>query len=195
MYKSKINQIKVILGLQVKLAADKLIDGTSVEAEKFEPGFELFVVNEDGTKSPAPAGKHETESGVVVEVDQEGRIVSAEPKEAEAPKVEVEVEAAKEDMVPASKSPKELADEQAKVDVNMAAFEKILMAIEEISSEMAKVKTKMSEMEAKYQKFEKTPGAAKFPKITAEHFEAGDTLEHKISVLNQLKGENFFKIK
>lgn len=195
MYKSKINQIKVILGLQVKLAADKLIDGTAVEAEKFEPGFELFVVNEDGTKSPAPAGKHETESGVIVEVDQEGRIVSAEAKESEAQKVEVEVEAAKEDMVPASKSPKELADEQAKVDVNMAAFEKILMAIEEISSEMAKVKTKMSEMEAKYQKFEKSPGAAKFPRTTAEVFEAGDTLEHKIAVLNQLKGENFFKIK
>jgi len=193
MYKSKINQIKVILGLQVKLAADKLIDGTAVEAEKFEPGFELFVVNEDGTKSPAPAGKHETESGVVVEVDQEGKIISAAPKEAESPKVEVEVEAAK---VPASQSPEEIAKEQRKVDVNMEAFEKILMAIEEITSEMAKVKTKMSEMENKIYKFEKTPGAAKFPRVTEETMDAAaNSLDHRIAVLNELKKENFFKAK
>lgn len=195
MYKSKINQIKVVLGLQVKLANEKLIDGTAVEAEKFEPGFDLFVVKDDGTKAPAPAGKHETDSGLIVEVDQEGKIVSVAPKEAEAPKVEVEVEAAKEGDVPASKSPEEIAKEQRKTDVNMEAFEKILMAIEEITSEMAKMKTKMSEMENKYQKFEKSPGANKFPKVTEEAFDAADPLEHRIAVLNELKKENFFKIK
>jgi hypothetical protein len=195
MYKNKLNQIKVVLGLQVKLASDKLVDGTVIEAENFEPGFDLFVMNEDGTKSPAPAGTHETETGLVVEVDQEGKIVSVTPKETEAPEVEVEVEAAAEDSVPASQTPEEIAKEESKVDPNLAeAMKKLVMAVEEISSEMAKMKTKMSEMESKYEKFSKTAGGSKFPKVTKEAFsEAIDPVEAKIAALQELKKENFFK--
>ena len=34
-YKNKLNQIRIVLGLQVKLATAKLKDGTVVEAEEF----------------------------------------------------------------------------------------------------------------------------------------------------------------
>ena len=192
MFKEKLNQIKVILGLEVKLASDKLIDGTAVEAEEFAPGFPLFVIAEDGTKSPAPAGEHETESGLKVEVDAEGKIISAETKaEEEAPKVEVEVEAAAEDTIVESETPKEQAANQAAVGEVM---KKLVMALEEISTEMASMKAKMAEMESKYEKFSKTPGASKAPKVTRGVFASdNDALDARIATMTNLKSEGFFK--
>jgi hypothetical protein len=192
MFKEKLNQIKVILGLEVKLASDKLIDGTAVEAEEFAPGFPLFVIAEDGTKSPAPAGEHETESGLKVEVDAEGKIISAETKaEDEAPKVEVEVEAAAEDMIPASETPEEIAKKEAAVSEVM---KKLVMALEEISTEMGKMKAKMSEMESNYEKFSKTPGADKAPKVTRGEFASeNDSLDSRIATMANLKNDGFFK--
>lgn len=192
MFKEKLNQIKVILGLEVKLASDKLIDGTAVEAEEFAPGFPLFVIAEDGTKSPAPAGTHETESGLKVEVDAEGKIISAETKaEEEAPKVEIEVEAAAEDTIVESETPKEQAANQAAVGEVM---KKLVMALEEISTEMASMKAKMAEMESKYEKFSKTPGAIKAPKVTKGEFTSdNDSLDARIATMTNLKNEGFFK--
>jgi hypothetical protein len=192
MFKEKLNQIKVILGLEVKLASDKLIDGTAVEAEEFAPGFPLFVIAEDGTKSPAPAGEHETESGLKVEVDAEGKIISAETKaEEEAPKVEIEVEAAAEDTIVESETPKEQAANQAAVGEVM---KKLVMALEEMSTEMASMKAKMAEMESKYEKFSKTPGATKAPKVTRGEFSSdNDALDARIATMTNLKNEGFFK--
>lgn len=190
MFKEKLNQIKVILGLEVKLASDKLVDGTAVEAEEFAPGFPLFVLAEDGTKSPAPAGEHETESGLKIEVDAEGKIISAETK-AEAPEVEVEVKAAAEGEIPASENPEEIAKKEEAV---AEAMKKIVMAIEEISTEVSAMKTKMTEMESKYEKFSKTPGAEKAPKVTRGEFNAvNDALDAKIATLSELKSDGFFR--
>ena len=151
----------------------------------------LFVIAEDGTKSPAPAGTHETESGLKVEVDAEGKIISAETKAEETEKVEVEVEAAAEDTIPASETPEEIAKKEAAVG---EAMKKVVMALEEMSAEMAKMKAKMSEMESKYEKFSKTPGAEKAPKVTRGEFNAiNDALDAKIATLSELKGEGFFR--
>jgi len=194
MFKNKLNQIKVVLGLEVKLASDKLVDGTAVEAEEFAPGFPLFVLAEDGTKSPAPAGEHETESGLKIEVDAEGKIISAETKAeevADAPEGEVAVAAAAEDNIPASETPEEIAKKEAAVN---EALKKIVMAIEDIATEMANMKTKMSEMEANYAKFSKTPGAEKAPKVTRGEFNAiENALDAKIATLSEMKSEGFFK--
>ena len=52
-----------ILGLlskeEVTLTYAKLADGTIVESATFDVGEDLFVVSEDGTKSPAPNGFHD----------------------------------------------------------------------------------------------------------------------------------------
>lgn len=195
-YRKKLNQIKVVLGLEVKLASEKLIDGvTIVEAENFEPGFPLFVVNEDGSKTPAPAGIHETESGVKVEVDEEGKIVKVEAKEAEAeteaPEVEVKVEAAAEDMVPATETPKEEAEDQRALNEVM---KKVVMAMEDLAKDVAEIKTEMASMKSKYEKFSKEPGAPKAPKVTRGEFtaDADSVLEARIAALNELKQSNFF---
>ena len=87
MYKLKLNQVREILGMEVKLESAKLQDGvTTVEYEKLEPGMPLFVISEDGsTKSPAPEGTHVLEDGTSVEVDAQGIIkeISTEAEEAE----------------------------------------------------------------------------------------------------------------
>jgi hypothetical protein len=44
---------------EVNLTYAKLKDGTIVESATFDVGEDLFVVSEDGTKTPAPDGEHE----------------------------------------------------------------------------------------------------------------------------------------
>lgn len=187
-YRNKINQIKVVLGLDIKLASAKLQSGAAVEAEAFEPGYPLFIVNEDGTKSPAPAGTHILDDGSNVEVDEQGNIVEISKGETPAEEVEAAAETPAK-MVPASQTPDEQAKAQQAVDTTLA---KVVMAMEELSAELAKMKTKMTEMESKFEKFAKAPGATKFPKVTNQTEEAIDPLEAKIALLQELKKENFF---
>jgi hypothetical protein len=92
-YQEKLNQIKIALGVAVKMADAILEDGvTKVEAEAFEPGMKIFVVSESGEKAPAPEGTHTTQDGVKVTVDATGTITAVEKPE---PEVEVEIEAGK----------------------------------------------------------------------------------------------------
>jgi hypothetical protein len=80
---------------EVSLAYAKLKDGTIVESATFDVGEDLFVVSEDGTKTPAPDGEHElslkdTEGNeVLIKVETEaGKIVERENVELEDVKVE-----------------------------------------------------------------------------------------------------------
>jgi len=100
MKKNVINQIKELLGMEVKLGTMKLSDGVTVlEAGMFEAGAEVFIVAED-QKIALPVGEYELEDGRMLIVTQEGII--SEIKDAqmaqdeapmEQPEVEVEVEA------------------------------------------------------------------------------------------------------
>jgi hypothetical protein len=83
---------------EVELTYAKLADGTIVESKTFDVGEELFVVSEDGTKSPAPNGTHDLmlkdESGnenLIKVVTEDGKIVERENVElADAEKVKAE---------------------------------------------------------------------------------------------------------
>jgi len=44
---------------EVELTYAKLKDGTVVESATFDVGEDLFVIGEDGSKTPAPDGEHE----------------------------------------------------------------------------------------------------------------------------------------
>ena len=59
--KTVLNKIMQMLSLteEVALTYAKLADGTIVESKTFDVGEDLFVVSEDGTKSPAPNGFHD----------------------------------------------------------------------------------------------------------------------------------------
>jgi hypothetical protein len=76
--KDKLNQIKTLLGLEVKFAQEQLADGTTVEAEVFAPDYSVGVATEEGIV-PMPVGEYEMANGQILVVAQEGII--AEIKE------------------------------------------------------------------------------------------------------------------
>ena len=88
-----INEIKTLLGMEVKLAQMKLMDGVTVlEADAFEMDNAVFIVNGE-ERVPMPVGEYELEDGMILAVEG----IIAEIKEAvveapEAPEAEVEVE-------------------------------------------------------------------------------------------------------
>lgn len=100
MKKNVINQIKELLGMEVKLATMKLSDGMTVlEAEMFEAGAEVFILAED-QKIALPVGEYELEDGKILVVSEEGIIgeikdapMAEEEAPMESPEAEVPVEA------------------------------------------------------------------------------------------------------
>ena len=42
-----LNQIKTVLGIEVKLETQKLENGTVLEAESFEKGSDIFIMTDD----------------------------------------------------------------------------------------------------------------------------------------------------
>jgi hypothetical protein len=95
--KTVLSKILTLLSLdeKVELTYAKLKDGTIVESATFDVGEDLFVVSEDGTKTPAPNGEHELaltdESGnenLIKVISEDGKIVERENVELETVKVE-----------------------------------------------------------------------------------------------------------
>lgn len=88
-----ITKIKELLGMEVKLEQMALDNGTVIEAEMFEAGQAVFIVNGED-RVALPIGEYALEDGRILVVATEGEI--AEIKEAapteENPEVEVEVE-------------------------------------------------------------------------------------------------------
>ena len=101
--KTQINKIKTLLGLEIKLEQMKLENGTILEAEAFEAGAEIFIVNEED-RIAVPMGEYMLEDGKVLIITEDGiigEIKDAEaPAEEAAPEVEVEVEAEAETSTP-----------------------------------------------------------------------------------------------
>ena len=101
---SVINQIKTLLGMEVKLETMKLADGITIfEADAFEMDKEVFIVTEDEQKIPVPIGEYELEDGRILVVEVEGIILEVKdaptteevaPEDEVAPEVPVEAEAA-----------------------------------------------------------------------------------------------------
>jgi hypothetical protein len=135
-----VNQIKELLGMEVKLAQMKLQDGvTVIEAEAFEPEMAVFIVNED-EKVPMPVGEYMLEDGNVLKVEVEGVIASIEMPEEEAPEVEVEVETTKkeEEMATEAATPKRVVESVTK--------EMFFSEIEKLRAEIAELKLSKTEV-------------------------------------------------
>ena len=115
--KSIINQIKTLLGLQVKLEQMTLENGTVIEADSFEAGQAVFIVTEDGQVA-LPVGDYTLPDGKMLVVTEEGMI--GEIKEAEMPEAEVEVEV-------------EAAEVEVAPDV---IAEEVVIAIEDVQNEV-----------------------------------------------------------
>jgi hypothetical protein len=144
MKKNVINQIKELLGMEVKLGTMKLSDGVTVlEAEVFEAGNEVFVVAED-QKIALPVGEYELEDSRILVVMEEGMIaeikdaVAEEEMPIEEPQAEVEVEVEAE-----AEAPREIKK----------TVESIVK--ETFFSEMEALKIENEELKAKLETFSK----------------------------------------
>lgn len=131
---SVINEIKTLLGMEVKLAQMKLENGTVIEAEAFEPEMAVFIVN-DEDRIAMPVGEYLLEDGMLLKVEVEGVIAAIEmPEEVmpeaevevESPEVEVEVEAS------AEATPKKIVESITK--------EMFFSEIEKLRNEIAELK-------------------------------------------------------
>ena len=189
-YQEKLNQIRIALGVDYKMAEAMLEDGvTKVEAEAFEPGKKIFVVSETGDKGPAPEGTHTTEDGTKVTVDAQGTITAVEKPE---PKVEVEVEAAAEgDIIPptgdAVNEPVKTEGDIMKEDMNKMIMQ-CMEAIEEVAKEVAIVKEEMNSYREKMEKMSATPAATKISTFNANPSEEKENvLDARVDHLRALK--------
>ena len=124
-----LNEIKTLLGMELKLAQMKLVDGVTVlEADAFETDNAVFIVNGE-ERIAVPVGEYEMEDGMILSVAVEG--VIAEIKEAVAveevaPEVEVEVEAQAE-----VATPKRIVESVSK-EMFFAEIEKLRTEIAEL---------------------------------------------------------------
>jgi len=137
--KNQINKIKTLLGLEVKLEQMALDNGTVLEAEVFEAGAEIFIVNED-ERIPVPMGEYMLEEGKVLIITEDGIIgeikdVEEAPAEEEAaPEAEVEVEAEAE-----TASPKKVVESITK-EMFFSEIEKLRNEIAELKAANVEVK-------------------------------------------------------
>jgi hypothetical protein len=128
-----INEIKTLLGMEVKLAQMKLKDGvTVIEAEAFEPEQAVFIVNGE-ERIAMPVGEYELEDGMILVVAVEGIIAEIkEPvAEVEAPEAEVEVEV--EAQAETVATPKRIVESVSK-EMFFAEIEKLRTEIAELKS-------------------------------------------------------------
>ena len=87
--KSKLNQIKELLNIQVKLEEQKLENGTVVSAESFEKDNEIFIVTDD-EKVAMPVGEYLLEDGKLIVVSEEGLIADVRDVSDDVPEKETE---------------------------------------------------------------------------------------------------------
>ena len=179
-FQKKLNQIRILLGMnpQVELAEAMLEDGvTKITAEKFEPGYEVSVVAEDGTTAPAPPGSHKLEDGTEVILDENSKIVSITPAEE---KVEIEIE----------------AEEEVKVEEDKTEVEKIkeevaslYQALTLITEELGMIKEEMAGFKVQKEKMSKTPAAKKLTTLNTEAASEDNALELKLEHLKKVRAE------
>ena len=108
-----INQIKTLLGMEVKLTQIALDNGTIVEAELFEAGQSIFIVNGED-RVALPVGEYTLEDGMTLTIAEEGIIAEIKQTEApaEEPVAEVEVEVEQEMSV--ENTPKKIVESVSK---------------------------------------------------------------------------------
>ena len=141
---SVINQIKTLLGMEVKLETIKLLDGITIfEADSFEAEKEVFIVTEDEQKIPVPIGEYELEDGRILVVIEEG-IISELKEKAEEEEV-VEEEAKSEEGYKEDEEKME-ATPTAKKTVESIVKETFFAEIEKLTNENIELKAKLENL-------------------------------------------------
>jgi len=131
-----LSKIMELLNLQdeVKLESMKLDNGTTIEAEAFEPNQEVFIITEEEEKIALPIGEYTLEDGRMLVVAEEGIIAEVRTEE-EAPAEEPQAEEATEEVE---------AEEQ---EMAYATKEELSAAMDELKGMIDEIKAMMSPKE------------------------------------------------
>ena len=149
-----VNQIKTLLGIDVKLAQMSLDNGTVLEAEVFEAKQSVFIVNGED-RIALPIGEYKLEDGKILIVVEEGII--AEIKEAEAV---VEEEAPAEVEVEQEMSEAPVAKKVIESIVKESHFSKEQEEIEMLKKEIEMLKKEIEDLKGEKEEVEKTEMSA-----------------------------------
>ena len=137
-----INQIKTLLGMEVKLAQMALENGTIIEAEVFEAGQSVFIVNEED-RIALPVGEYKLEDGMILIVAEEGIIAEIKEVEVEVEEPETEVEVEQE--MSETATPKKVIESIVKE----SHFSKESEEIESLKKEVEMLKKEVEELKGK----------------------------------------------
>ena len=160
-----LTQIKKVLGMEVKLEQMKLDNGTIIEAEMFEAGQAVFIVNEQD-RVALPVGEYTLEDGRILVVATEGEIAEvkdAMPEQPEAPEVEVEVEQSAEP-APAPTAKKVIESTVKESHFSKEEVDALKSEIENLKTELASLK-KVEEVELAAQPLTHSPEVKQVEKI------------------------------
>lgn len=167
----KMEALKLLKQLFTKtnFADAKLQDGTIVSAEAFEPGQDLFIIDEAGEKLPAPDGEHTLEDGSKVVV-KDGKIESLTKLETEDG-IEEEVKIEEEMAIEIEVEPyvEEVPKKEDEIAMLRSMCEEMMGKINSMEQEMAKMKMSSDESNQVIadsivelsENFSKIPGAEK----------------------------------
>ena len=164
--KTVLSKILTLLSIdeKVELTYAKLKDGTIVESATFDVGEDLFVVSEDGTKTPAPDGEHElalTDSegneNLMKVMTKDGKIVERENVELETVKVE-EIPQASGDLLKVNEVPdqkNQIASGTLKMEEETEEVEPIPADATKEDEDEIELGKKMEEMSYRIEEMEK----------------------------------------
>lgn len=144
-----ITEIKKLLGMEVKLEQMALDNGTVIEAEMFEAGQAVFIVNGED-RVALPIGEYALEDGRILVVATEGEIAEikeAQPTE-ETPEVEVEVEQSAEPTPTAKKVIESVVKESHFSSEEVDALKSEIEALKTELASMKEVKEEVVELSA-----------------------------------------------
>lgn len=143
----KMEALKLLKQLFTKtnFADAKLQDGTIVSAEAFEPGQDLFIIDEAGNRIPAPDGEHTLEDGSKV-VTKDGKIESITKSEVEDG-IDEEVKITEELSIETDLEPyvEEVDEEESQIAMLKTMCEEMMGKINSMEQEMAKMKMSSDE--------------------------------------------------
>lgn len=151
-----LTEIKRLLGMEIQLEQMTLDNGTVIEAEMFEAGQAVFIVNGED-RVALPVGEYILDNGMILVVAVEGEIAEikeAAPTQEETPEVEVEVEQAAEPTAPKKVIESTVKESHfSKEDVDALKSE-----IEALKTELASIK-EVKEVELSAQPLTHNPDA------------------------------------
>jgi hypothetical protein len=159
---TELSSVKEEAVVEVKFAQMNLENGTVLEAEAFEVGNEVFIVNEED-RIALPVGEYTLADGNVLYVTEEGVIAEIKSAEAEVEEevAEVAAEPVEELEADAPSNPKKIVEshttethfaeempmEEKIKAIVMPIIEEVKAELSAIREEMGSYKEKMSEVE------------------------------------------------